>query len=524
MAPTLLETVDAGLATAARAVWGTPLVAALVITGLFLTARLGWLQIRGFLHAFEILGGRFDRPGDAGEISHFQALSAALSATVGLGNIAGVAIAIATGGPGAMFWMWICGFLGMATKATSCGLATMYRRIEPNGRVLGGPMHYIELGLGRKWRPLALVFAAFVTIGSFGIGNMFQANQVAAALDGAFGIPTAATGVAMAALIAAVILGGIRRIGAVAARLVPAMVLIYLGGAVIILAVNAGEIPGLFALIISNAFTGSAVAGGAVGEVIRQGFRRGTFSNEAGLGSAPIAHAAARTGEPIREGFVALLEPFIDTIVICTMTGLVILSTGAWKPLGNVETPAADGTAVVRWSEMARPRVGDVVELRTGATVLGEALITQIDAETGLLAWPVGVAPVAGADIRLRGGVSLTTAAFDSVLRGFGSLFVSLAVALFAFSTMLSWSYYGEQGARCLGGARAVTPYRAVFVAAVIVGSTWGLDPVVNFSDICIGLMAIPNLTALWLLAGRVRVAIDDYLERLRAGTFETAT
>ena len=516
----MVDAIDAWLATAAGFVWGPILVGALVLTGLFLTWRLGLPQVRGFRHALDVVRGCYDDPTAAGEISHFQALTAALSATVGLGNIAGVAIAISSGGPGALFWMWICGFLGMATKAAECGLATTYRRIDADGRVLGGPMHYIEQGLGPRWRPVAMLFAAFVTIGSFGIGNMFQANQVAAALDGAFGVPAAVTGVTMAVFVGAVILGGIQRIGRVAAALVPAMVGVYLVGALIVLVVHAGDLPGVFLLIFEDAFTGQAVAGGALGEVIRQGFRRGTFSNEAGLGSAPIAHAAARSDEPIRESFVALLEPFIDTLVICTLTGLVILSTGSYGPLGSVGQPAADGAALVALGDKAHPRIGDPVVLHNAQGRVGEARIDSLsaDGQVATLQWPSGAVWTADTAIRLSGGVAVTTAAFDSVLQGFGSLFVSLAVALFAFSTMLSWSYYGEQGARFLAGARAVAPYRALFVGVIVVGSLWGLAPVVNFSDIAIGLMAAPNLLALWLLSGRVRRDIDGYLGRLRSG------
>lgn len=444
--------VAAALETVVNVVWGTWLVSLLVATGVVLTIRLGLPQFRGMGHAFAIVRGKFDTGTEPGDVSHFQALSAALSATVGLVNIAGVAIAISMGGPGALLWMWVSGFLGMATKCGSCTLAVKYRRFDANGHVLGGPMHYIEMGLGPRWRPVALLFGGLVAIASFGGGNMFQANQVGAALQNAYGIPKLATGLLLAIGVAAVIIGGIRRIGKVAAALVPAMCLIYILGGLGVLVVHIADVPAAFGLIFSDAFTGNAVAGGAVGAVIRQGIRRGTFSNEAGLGSAPIAHAAAKTNIPAREGLVALLEPFIDTLVVCTITGLVIVVTGFYGP-------AADGMS----------------------------------------------------------GVALTSAAFDSVFMGFGTFFVNSAVLLFAYSTVISWSYYGEQGTRFVLGDKAVLPFKAIFVAMTVVGAVWELGPIVNFSDICFGLMAVPNVIALLALSGTIANEHRDYFAAMRA-------
>lgn len=445
MASALLE-------QAVSLVWGMPLVGLLVVTGVFLTLRLGLPQLSGFGHALAILRGRYDNVHDPGDINHFQALSAALSATVGLGNIAGVAIAVASGGPGALVWMWLIGFIGMATKCASCTLAVKYREIDAEGHVHGGPMHYIERGLGPAWRPMATLFALLVTLASFGGGNMFQANQVAEALSSNFGIPRVVTGLVLAAGVALVILGGIRRIGQVAAALVPAMCGIYLLGGLWVILSRLDQVPEAIALIFSDAFTGTAVAGGAVGEVIRQGVRRGTFSNEAGLGSAPIAHATARTNEPAREGLVALLEPFIDTLVVCTMTGLVIVLSGVYAD----PTVRADGAA-------------------------------------------------------------MTTLAFDVGLQGFGRWFVSAAICLFAFSTVVSWSYYGEEGSRYLWGPRAVTPFRVVYVTATALGAIFAMTNVVNFSDIAYGLMAVPNVVALWLLSDTVRTEHRNYRARIRA-------
>ena len=431
-------------------IWGMWLVVLLAGTGLFLTIRLGLPQVRGFRHSIDLLRGKYDDEHDPGEISHFQALSAALSATIGLGNIAGVAIAVSTGGPGALVWMWLIGFIGMATKAASCTLSVLYRKVDPDGTVRGGPMYYIEQGLGPSWRPVAMLFAGLVAIASFGGGNMFQANQVAEAMGNAYGLPRWLTGLALAGGVALVIIGGIRRIGQVASRLVPAMCLIYLGGAATVLLIHAGDIPAAFGIIFADAFTGNAVAGGVLGEVIRQGVRRGTFSNEAGLGSAPIAHAAAKTNWAAREGLVAMLGPFIDTIVVCTMTGLVIVITGFHT----------------RYEEISV-------------------------------------------------GVGLTAAAFDSVLTGFGTFFVNTAVLLFAFSTMISWSYYGEQGAWYLFGRRASLPFKAVFVVMIFVGAVWKLDSVVNFSDASFGLMAVPNVLALLLLSGKIRAEHHRYFSAM---------
>lgn len=515
-----MQAVEQFFDTLVGIVWGDFLVGLLVATGLYLTIRLGLPQLRGFAHALQILRGRYDDEQEPGAITHFQALSAALSATVGLGNIAGVALAVGAGGPGALLWMWVCGFLGMATKSASCTLSVRYRRFADDGRVLGGPMYYIEEGLGSRWRPMAILFAGLVAIGSFGGGNMFQANQVAAALSGGFGIPPVVTGLLLAGGVGVVIVGGIQRIGRVAGSLVPAMVGVYILGALVVIGAHWQEIPAAFALIFHDAFTGNAVAGGVLGEVVRQGFRRGTFSNEAGLGSAPIAHAAARTSEPAREGLVALLEPFIDTILICTMTGLVIIFSGAYMPVGTIGNVNADGHAEVRFSVEALPQPGDTIDLIRDRQLLGQVEVLSIDrqAHSGVVRVPANrVAEAEGLQLRLASGVQLTTAAFDSVLTGFGTWFVSLAVFLFAFSTMISWSYYGEQGAVYLWGIRAALPFKLIFVVFGFLGAIWPMSAVVNMSDTAFGLMAFPNLIALWLLAGRVRHEHDDYFKRMHA-------
>ena len=436
-------------------VWGDWLVYLLIAAGLLTTLINGFPQFRGFRHALYVVRGHYDNPAEKGEINHFQALTAALSATVGLGNIAGVAVAVTSGGPGAIFWMWVAGFLGMATKYTECALATASRDVHPDGTVAGGPMYYMRKYLPRWLRPMAFVYAAFITVSSFGGGNMFQANQAAALWESSFGVPTWATGIVLVLLVGLVIVGGIKRIGRVTDKLVPGMVLLYVAGALIVLAVHADRIPGVFASIFSEAFSVSAAVGGVLGvvlrDVIRQGFRRAAFSNEAGFGSAAIAHAAVKTDEPVREGVVALLEPFVDTILICTMTGLVVLVSGAWTQQG-------------------------------------------LD------------------------GAPLTAAAFDSAIDGLGALIVPITVFLFALSTMISWSYYGEKGIEFVLGRRAILPYRLVFVGLVFIGAIWKLGPVLDFSDAMFGLVAVPNLIALLILAPRIRAMTRDYFDRLRAG------
>ncbi|MBD3298252.1 MAG: amino acid carrier protein [candidate division Zixibacteria bacterium] len=450
------------LSLAAGYAWGLPLVILLIGAGIFFTFRMYGVQLRTFVHAIKVIAGKFDDPKHKGQISHLQALSAALSATVGLGNIAGVAVAVTMGGPGAVFWMWVAGFFGMATKFTTCTLAVMYRKVDERGVTSGGPMYFIRLGLGNKWKIVAAAFALLGAIASFGGGNMFQSNQTAAILFEEYGVPVWLTGIVFAIGVATVIIGGIRRIGAVASKLVPFMAIVYVLGATAIILMNLGEVPDMLWRIVHDAFTGTAAVGGFAGvafrEVLVGGVRRAVFSNEAGLGSAPIAHSAAKTDEPIREGVVAMLGPFIDTILICTMTAVVILLSGLWKD------PAVTG--------------GEVT------------------------------------------GIRLTVAAFDSGMKGFGRLFVATAVFLFAFSTAISWSYYGEKCTEYLFGEKAVLPYKAIFVICVFMGAIWSLGPVIDFSDTMLALMAVPNLLGTLALSPRVARATKEYLTRLSKGEF----
>ncbi len=421
---------------------------ALVGTGLYLTLRMGFIQVKGFRHSAELIGGKYSDPTHQGEVSHFQALATALSATVGTGNIAGVATAISLGGPGALFWMWVTAFVGMATKFSECTLALKFREVDPQGKVAGGPMYTLLHGL--KMRRTAIAFASFALIASFGIGNMVQANSVVDGLsylwpqmkeDGWL------VGTVLAVLVGLVILGGVERIAKVASTIVPFMAVLYVSAALIVLFNYLEAIPAAFATILNHALNPWSVGGAAVGEAIRWGVARGLFSNEAGLGSSPMAHAAARTNVPVREGLVAMMEPFIDTIVICTMTGLVIVVTGAYAN-------APEGAV----------------------------------------------------------GAALTAHAFSQSLGDGGAMVVGIGLALFAFSTIIAWSYYGDRSAHFLFGEKAVIPYRVVFTLLVVFGAAVPLNLVWNIADITNILMALPNLLALILLTGLVKKLKDDYM------------
>lgn len=428
--------------------WGNYLtLLVLVGTGLYLTLRMGFVQIRGFRHSSQLIGGKYSDPSHQGEVSHFQALATALSATVGTGNIAGVATAISLGGPGALFWMWVTAFVGMATKFSECTLALKFREVDPQGKVSGGPMYTLLHGL--KMRRMAVAFASFALIASFGIGNMVQANSVVDGLSYLWpGLKEDGwlVGILMGILVGLVILGGVKRIARVASTIVPFMAILYISAALIVLFNHFEAIPAAFATILNHALNPWSVGGAAVGEAIRWGVARGLFSNEAGLGSSPMAHAAARTNEPVREGLVAMMEPFIDTIVICTMTGLVIIITGAYA--------TAPESAV---------------------------------------------------------GAALTAYAFSQSLGDGGAMVVGIGLALFAFSTTIAWSYYGDRSAHFLFGERAVMPYRVIFTVLVVFGAAVPLNLVWNIADITNILMALPNLLALILLAGLVKRLKEDY-------------
>jgi AGCS family alanine or glycine:cation symporter len=444
-------------------------VAWLFVGALFFTIRMGFINVRAFWHALRLTKGDYDLPGDHGEVSHFQALASALSATVGLGNIAGVAIAVSIGGPGAVFWMIIAGLVGMTSKFTECTLGQMYRKIDPDGRVSGGPMHYLYDGLAeRGLAPLGKVLAVLFTIlcigASFGGGCAFQVVQSLGVLRNKIPLlePNAQPwiyGVVMAVMVGIVIIGGIRRIGATAEKIVPAMCGVYVLAALYIIGVHWRDIPWAFGTILDGAFTGAGAAGGMVG-VLVTGIQRAAFSNEAGVGSAAIAHSAARTDEPVSEGIVALLEPFIDTVVICTMTGLVIVITGVYD--------------AQRYPEFA---------------VL----------------------------VQRNQGAQLTGMAFDTVINGF-SWILMVAVVLFAYSTMISWSYYGERCWSLLLGERWSIVYKILFLAFVVLGSIVTATNILDFSDLMILAMAVPNILGMYILSAKVRRALDVYWHNYKSG------
>ena len=450
--PLRLETI---LTTLSDVVWGPPLLALLVGTGIFLTLRLRGVQFTTLVPSLRLALVVRDETGGTGDVSHYQALMTALAATVGTGNIAGVATALAAGGPGALFWMWMTGLVGMATKFAEAVLAVKYRITDDRHAMAGGPMYYIERGLG--WRWLGIVFAGLTTVAAFGIGNLVQANSVADALRATFGVPLVVSGAMVALATALVVLGGIQLIAKTASVIVPTMIVFYLVGGLIVLALNWRTLPDIAFHIFRDAFSPTAAVGGFTGATVTQGIRfgiaRGVFSNESGLGSGAIAAAAARAHHPVAQGLVSMTQTFIDTIVVCSITGFTIIATGAWQS-------------------------GDT-------------------------------------------GAALTTRAFSTGLPGtWGGSIVALALALFAFSTILGWSYYGEKALEYLvGSTRFTRRYRIVWVAATFVGAVTSLEVVWAVADVFNGAMALPNLIALVLLSGVVVRETKDYLGRRRANS-----
>ena len=442
-----MQALEEIIATLSGIVWGPPMLTLLVGTGLYLTFILKGMQFRALPHAFKLIWAK-DHDSD-GDISHFAALMTALAATVGIGNIVGVATAITLGGPGAVFWMWMTGLVGMATKYSEAVLAVKYREKGEHG-MRGGPMYYLAKGVGLPW--LGTLFAIFTACATFGIGNMTQANATAKIFEATFQIPTQVTGIVLTLLTGLVILGGIKTIGKFTSFLVPFMIVIYVGCSLWVLALNFGEIPHAFNLIFGAAFSPSAATGGFLGATVaaamRYGIARGVFSNESGLGSAPIAAAAARTSDPVKQALVSMTQTFIDTLVVCTMTALVILTASSW---------------------------------------------TQ------------GVS-----------AANLTSASMAETLGGAGNIIVAIATALFAYSTLIGWNYYGEKAIEYLFGARAIKIYRVFFTVAVMVGAVVSLEFVWNFSDLMNGMMAIPNLIGLLWLSPIIKQETERYFLSLK--------
>ncbi|MFQ5654154.1 MAG: alanine/glycine:cation symporter family protein, partial [Planctomycetota bacterium] len=527
--------------------WGLPLIFLLLAAGMLFTFRLGFLQLRSFVHAIAVITGRYDDPEKEGDITHFQALCAALSATVGVGNIAGVATALHHGGPGAIFWMWVAGFFGMATKFATCTLSQKFRKVNPDGSISGGPMYYIQIGLGPRFKWLALLFALTTVVASFGGGNMVQSSEMTRAAteqvatwmgDGyqesflfrvlyvppggeeseepaapgageeqvgaADGLPDGAItplriclGLLVSTLVGLVIIGGIRRIGRVAAKLVPSMAILYCTGALFILLANFDRLIPALDLIVREAFHPTAAAAGTAGAgflaVLTWGIKRAVFSNEAGLGSAPIAHAAAKTDEPVREGLVAMVGPFIDTLVICTMTALVILVA---TDLPETKLEGARGGARVS---------------------IDEAVANPSERESAS-ANPENQGGGSGPLYRRLDGSVLTKKAFERGIPwgngAYGALVVALGLVLFAISTAISWSYYGDRCVEYLVGPRAIMPYRWCFVSFLFMGAVVKIQSVWDFADFTMATMAFWNLIGVIGLSGVIIALTRDYMGR----------
>jgi AGCS family alanine or glycine:cation symporter len=523
--------------------------------GLFFTIYLKFPQIRFFKHAWKVVTGKYDHNDDPGDTTHFRALTTALSGTVGTGNISGVAFAIFLGGPAALFWMWATAFLGMTTKFVEVTLSHKYRVKTEDGTMAGGPMYFMDRGLNMKW--LAVAFAIATVISSFGTGNLPQSNGIATSIETTFGFEPWIVGSILGILLALVILGGIQRIAAFTARVVPFMAVVYLIGALAVIFANIENVAPSFAAVISDAFTGSAAAGGFLGASLayafNRGVNRGLFSNEAGQGSAPIAHAAAKTKEPASEGMVSLLEPFIDTIIICTITGLVILSSGVWKEKHEnvfdrsdmvfvageyADTEEADKSQLYGFLNSVD---GNEVESYTGAitVVNGSAVtggFTLINARSVAedVQYLVGSEDPFSGTLQIEDGkplkenliirgkslvhsASLTTIAFTRGWFGdFGQYIVSIGLLLFAFSTAIAWSYYGDRAMTYLLGPRSIMPYRVIYVAGFVWASFSDTTLVWALSAVAIVVMTLPNLFGIVLLSKEMKATVDEYWQRVK--------
>jgi len=443
---------------------GFPLIVIILLTGgLVFTFYFKFINIRGFSHSIDIIKGKYDNPNDTGQISHFQALTSALSATIGLGNIAGVAVAVSLGGPGAVFWMVFIAFFSMSAKFVSCTLGQLYRQVNEDGSVSGGPMYYLDKGLKEKGlnklgKVLGSMYAVFIIGGAFGGGNMFQANQSYELFGKLIGIPDYLYGLILAFLVGAVIVGGIRRIGQTTEKIVPIMVLLYVGASLFVIITNIDKLPSVLSSILNQAFSPDAAYGGFIGALVT-GIKRAVFSNEGGVGSASIAHSAAKTDEPVREGIVAMIGPFIDTIVVCFMTACVILITADANPLYQI-----------------------------------------------------------GGGIN---GAELTSAAFGSVISWFPYI-LSIVVFLFSFSTMISWYYYGDKGWKYLFGSSSIRIYQLMYLGCIVLGSVASLGNVIDFSDMMILSCGFPNIIGCMFLLPVLKIQLEDYWTRYKSGQFKT--
>ena len=523
----------------------------LLATGIFFTFYLKFPQIRFFNHAWRILRGKYEKPGSMGDASHFQALSTAISGTVGTGNIGGVALAIYLGGPAALFWMWMTAFFGMTTKFVEVSLSHKYRTKDELGFIVGGPMYVMEHRLNMKW--LAIFFAIATVISSFGTGNLPQSNNIASGVSGAFGVPEWITGGILAIILALVILGGIRRIVQVAEKIVPFMSVVYFVGALGVILVNLENIGPSFLAVFRDAFSGSAAVGGFLGAgfayAFNRGVNRGLFSNEAGQGSAPIAHAAARADEPVSEGMVSILEPFIDTIIICTLTGLVILSTGVWSEKHennfqqfdmefisgqysdqNEEQKEQMFHYLNNQAESSVEVFDGTIEIIAGNAVTSEHTVMHNRSIAEDVKYYLEGTPYTGPlyieEGKLTGGVQvigrslvhsvdLTSEAFSRGVFGeYGRYIVAIGLVLFAFTTSVAWSYYGDRAMTYLFGVRSVLPYRIIYVACFYTAAVVDTSLVWLIAAITVTFMTLPNLFTILLLHKEMKQIIADYWEK----------
>jgi len=557
-ASNLIVSILKGLEDISNWLWGFPLLYLLIGGGLYFTIYSRFVPFFYLRHSIQILRGKYNNANDPGEINHFQALCSALSGTVGMGNITGVAVAIVQGGPGALFWMWICALLGMATKFFTCSLAVMYRGTDQTGQVQGGPMYFITEGLGKKWKPLAMAFCFF---GLFGCLPMFQSNQLTAIVSEMFFKPNdwfvdssqnvtltgqGLFGLLLAIFVGVVILGGIQRIGKVAATLVPFMVILYGGCALIIIIMHASQIPEAFRLIITDAFTGQAVTGGVLGSVISIGVRRAAFSNEAGMGTEAMAHGAAKTKEPIREGLVAMLGPMIDTLIVCTITGLVIINTGVWEK----------GVTINRISKLNNAIEQYVIEKNISSVIrndLIESIITNKEFNNKkFYVSPVNKIDAWGKRIEIKNdinssdyklilvssgpdktlntpddltneispnsysGVMLTEKAYRMISSSLGPYLLLICVLCFSFSSMIGFSYYVTKCGMFLFGIKARIPLIIFYLIGIIISAIVDLKYLIYFLDIMFGLMAVPTIISTIILSPRVMKEAREYFLTLK--------
>ena len=549
---------DALLSQINAILWHDYVLYIMVVTGLTFTVWSGFSQYRALTHGISVIRGRYDDPDDPGAINHFQALSTALSATVGLGNIGGVAIAIALGGPGAVFWMWVIGFLGMATKFTEVTLSMLYRNTEDPDNPHGGPMYVVSKGLVWRFPRLGHVgsflgglFCVTCLIMAATGGNMFQSWNVGTITEAYFGVPSIASGIILAVIVGMVIIGGIKRIGAVTGRLVPIMVSLYLIAAIYVLIINFAAIPDMFALIFKGAFStldaSGAFIGGTMGYAFLFGMKRAIFSNEAGQGTSPIAHSAAKTKEPVREGIVAGLEPFLDTIVVCTLTALVILSTGVWQRGAEavlIDEPHFRQSLEGEWTL----NTTRITERHSEQFVGGESVFLVVHSDPNprsnnkmhrlegyvvvarngdvMVEWNT-LATKAAPEVYDQGiyvsyvGATLTAKAFDTIVPGLGKWLITLTVWLFAISTMIAYSYYGEQAMVYLAGDKSIIPYKVVYCALAVVATAGFLQTdaqLDNLTGLGTGVMLFVNVPIMWLFGAQAMRAYKDYVTRLKDG------